>query len=85
MEVIIMQRIHHKHRLSIDIDPEEHRLIRVNAAIHNQTIREYVLGAVRKQLNQKIENEDLYLMTTEIGPVLKELWNNKKDSVYDKL
>lgn len=80
-----MQDTYHKHRLNIDISPEEHCLIKINAAIHNQTIKEYVLEAIRRYTNQKIENEDLRSMTTGIGHVLKELWNNKRDSDYDKL
>lgn len=80
-----MQRIYHKHRLSIDISPDEHRLIKINAALRNKTIREYVLEAIKKHLGQKIENEELYSMTTNISPALKELWENKKDSDYDNL
>jgi uncharacterized protein (DUF1778 family) len=72
-------------RLSIDIDPEEHRLIKISAALHNQTIKEYLLEAIRKYIREEMENEHLRSMTSEISQSLQKLWNNKKDSDYDKL
>lgn len=74
-------------RLSIDVLSDEHRQIKAYAALHGMTIREYVLASVREQLRQEAEERDLLAMTTHLGqdPVLRKLWDNEKDSVYDKL
>lgn len=72
-------------RLSIDIFPELHRKIKVYAALHGQTIREYVLESIQEHLEQ--EKEELMSLTAHLeqDPVLKEIWDNKKDAAYDKL
>lgn len=80
-----MTKTIHQNRLSIDVSPEEHRLIKINAILHNQTIREYVLEAIKRTLEEEDENKDMYSMTTNMGYVLKELWDNKKDAMYNKL
>ena len=74
-------------RLSIDIFPEEHRQIKIYAALHGETIREYVLESVRERLRQENENKELQALSMYLhqDPVLKELWDNKKDARYDKL
>ena len=76
-----------RERLSIDVLPEEHRQIKVHAALRGQTIREYVLESIREQLRQEKEARELEALTTRLDqdPVLKELWDNEKDAVYDKL
>ena len=68
-----------RNRLSIDIDPEEHQRIKVFAVLQGKTIREYVLESVRERLDRESEEKQLLAMTTQINPVLKEVWNNKKD------
>ena len=74
-------------RLSIDILPEEHRQIKIFAALHGETIREYVLEGVRERLRHEKENKELSILAIhpDQDPVLKELWDNKKDAGYDKL
>ncbi len=74
-------------RLSIDVLPEEHRQIKVYAALHGKTMREYVVESVRERLRQEDEERELSALTMHLGqdPVLKELWANKKDAAYDKL
>ena len=68
-----------RNRLSIDIDPEEHQRIKVFAVLQGKTIREYVLESIRERLDRESEEKQLLAMTTQINPVLKEVWNNKKD------
>ena len=41
-----------RNRLSIDVLPGEHRQIKAYAALHGQSIREYVLEGVRQQLRR---------------------------------
>lgn len=76
-----------RERLSIDVFPKEHRQIKAYAASHGKTIREYVLGCVRERLRKEAENKDLAALTANLDqdPVLKELWDNRKDAAYDKL
>jgi len=74
-----------RERLSIDVLPEEHRRIKAYAAIHGKTIREYVLESVQERLRHEKEESQLSAMTAQIGPVLKGLWNNKKDASYDQI
>ena len=73
-------------RLSIDVGPEDRRRIKMSATIHNETIREYVLKAVMERLQQDSKHtESLLSMNGDADPVLADLWNNEKDSAYDKL
>ena len=72
-------------RLSIDVGPEDRRRIKLSAAIHNETIRDYVLKAVMERLRNDLEHTELLSMTGYADPVLANLWNNEKDSAYDKL
>ena len=74
-------------RMSIEIDPKEHRQIKVFAALHGLSIREYVLESIRERLRAEQEMSGLSALTQDIKHdlVLKELWDNDKDSAYDKL
>jgi len=74
-----------RNRLSIDIDPEEHQRIKVFAVLQGKTIREYVLESVRERLDRESEEKQLLAMTTQINPVLKEVWDNKKDDIYNEI
>lgn len=74
-----------RNRLSIDINPEEHQEIKIFATLHGKTIREYVLESIRERLDRESEEKQLLAMTTQINPALKEVWNNKKDSIYDEI
>ena len=72
-------------RLSIDMRPEEHKAIKAYAALHEQSMREYVLEALREHIKQEGEEKQLRAMTNEPSLVLKELWDNEKDAAYDRL
>lgn len=72
-------------RLSIDVLPEERRKIKAYAALHGQTIREYVIESVRERLRMEAEESDLLAMTMNPSKVLKDLWDNDKDAAYDKV
>ena len=76
-----------RERLSIDVLPEEHRQIKVYAALHGETIREYVIESVRERLHQEAEKGELstLIMHLDQDPILKKLWNNKQDAAYDKI
>ncbi len=76
-----------RNRLSIDVLVEEHRQIKVYAALHGQTIREYVLASVRERLDREREGKELSALGMHLDqdPVLRKLWDNKKDAAYDRL
>ena len=76
-----------RERLSIDVLPEEHRRIKAYAALHGETIREYVIESVRERLHQEAEGRELSALTMNLNKdsVLKELWDNEKDAGYDKI
>ena len=74
-------------RLSIDILPEEHKQIKSIAALHGQTIKEFVLESIRERIRREKERSELSVLSMHPGKdaILKELWDNEKDSEYDKL
>ncbi len=72
-------------RNRLSIDPEEHQKIKVFAVLQGKTIREYVLESIRERLDRESEEKQLLAMTTQINPVLKEVWNNKKDDIYNEI
>lgn len=76
-----------RERLSIDVFPEEHKQIKVYAALHGETIREYVIRSVRERLRQEAEEGDLAALAGNLkqDPVLKDLWDNDRDAAYDKI
>ena len=76
-----------RERLSIDVLPEEHKRIKAYAALHGETIREYVIESVRERLRQEAEERELSALNRNLNqdPVLKELWDNEKDAAYDKI
>jgi hypothetical protein len=87
-EVMPMSVLHvHRERVSIDVNPAEHRRIKVCAALRGTTIRNYVLECVRERLRHEPKtttgvNAALHL---DEDPVLKEVWDNTKDAAYDKI
>jgi hypothetical protein len=74
-------------RMSIEVAPKEHRQIKAFAALHGLTLREYVLESIRERLHSEKESVELSALTGDLrhDPVLKDLWDNGKDAVYDKL
>ncbi len=74
-------------RISIDVSPEVRRRLRVAAANRDVTIRQYVLEAIEGKLQADLgdEREEHLALTAKTDPVLAELWDNPKDSMYDDL
>ncbi|MGH2614383.1 MAG: hypothetical protein ACRDJC_04030 [Thermomicrobiales bacterium] len=73
-------------RLSLEVEPSLHRLLRLAAAAHDQTIGQYVLEAIKERLVQD-RNDDAgtTIVMAAADPVLAELWDNAKDAEYDRL
>ena len=74
-------------RISLDVQPEEHRQLKVLAALHGRTMREYILGCLRERLHHEQELKEVAILSTHLDadPVLKDLWDNKRDAAYDHL
>ncbi len=74
-------------RISVDVPPEIRRRLRLAAAKRDLTVRQYVLEAIEEQLREDLgeESEGVLNLTAKADPVLAELWDNRKDSEYDRL
>jgi len=74
-------------RISLDVRTDEHRRIKASAALHGQSIRQYVLESVWERLRHEREASDLSTLTGALAqdPVLKKLWENDRDAAYDAL
>jgi uncharacterized protein (DUF1778 family) len=74
-------------RISIDVRPELRRRLRVAAAKHDQSVRQYMLEAIEERLREDLasETEAMLTLTAKTDPVLAEVWDNKKDAEYDRL
>lgn len=73
-------------RISIDVDPDFRRRVRVAAAQREVSVRDYVLGALEAQLREDASGEDRVAPLNWLAdPVLAELWDNPFDARYDEL
>ncbi len=74
-------------RVSIDVQPELRRRLRLAAAKRDLTVRQYVLEAIEERLREDLgdEGEGMLALTAKADPVLAELWDNKRDAEYDRL
>ena len=74
-------------RISVDVLPEVRRRLRLAAAKRDLTVRQYVLEAIEERLREDLgeEDEGMVTLTAKADPVLAELWDNPKDSEYDRL
>ncbi|MBI4522464.1 MAG: hypothetical protein HY695_01485, partial [Deltaproteobacteria bacterium] len=61
--------------------------LRLAAAKHDLTVRQYVLEAIEERLREDLgeQDEGMLTLTAKADPVLAELWDNPKDSEYDRL
>jgi uncharacterized protein (DUF1778 family) len=74
-------------RISVDVLPEIRRRLRLAAAKRDLTVRQYILDAIEERLREDLgdENEGMLALTRKADPVLAELWDNRRDSAYDRL
>ena len=74
-------------RISVDVLPEVRRRLRLAAAKRDVTLRQYVLEAIEDRLQEDLGDhpEETSALTAKTDPVLAELWDNAKDSAYDRL
>ena len=74
-------------RISVDVLPEVRRRLRLAAAKRDVTVGQYVLEAIEEQLREDLgdDDEETLALTRKTDPVLADLWDNVKDSAYDRL
>ena len=74
-------------RISVDVLLEMRRRLRLAAAKRDLTVRQYVLYAIEERLREDLgdDSEGVLALTVKADPVLAELWDNGKDSEYDRL
>lgn len=74
-------------RISIDIEPEARRRLRIAAAKRDVSVRRYVLEAIQERLREDLggDAEAVLGLTATNDPVLAELWDNERDAEYDRL
>jgi plasmid stability protein len=67
--------------LSIEVDPELRRQLKIVAARHDVSVRDYVLTAVRQAL--EAEEQESWARLSE--PSFARDWDIEGDEVYDRL
>ena len=74
-------------RISIDVQPEIRRRLRLASAKRDLTIRQYVLEAIEDRLREDLggDAEGMLALTAKADPVLAEVWDNRRDAEYDRL
>ena len=74
-------------RISIDVQPDIRRRLRLAAAKRDLTLRQYVLEAIEDRLRQDLGDraDPILALATKTDPILAEVWDNRKDAEYDRL
>ena len=82
-----MQGAAKRPRISLDVDSEVRRRIRLAAAKRDVSVRQYLMDALRERLREDLgdDSEGLVALTAKADPVLAVLWNNDRDAAYDRL
>ena len=82
-----MESAANRPRISLDVLPEVRRRLRLAAAKRDVTVRQYVIEAVEERLREDLGDaeEEMLALTRKTDPVLADLWDNVKDSAYDRL
>ena len=82
-----MQSSPKRPRISVDVLPAVRRRLRLAAAKRDVSVQQYVIEAIEEQIREDLgeEDEGAMSLTAKSDPVLAELWDNPKDSAYDRL
>jgi len=82
-----MQGAAKRPRISLDVDSEVRRRIRLAAAKRDVSVRQYLMDALRERLREDLgdDSEGLVALTAKADPVLAALWDNDRDAAYDRL
>src|SRR5438034_11806980 len=76
-------------RISIDVQPELRRRVRLAAARRDLTVQQYLREAIEARLRDDLTGDDAGNATLDLSattdPVLAKLWDNPRDAEYDRL
>lgn len=73
-------------RISLDVASDLRRRLRLAAAKRDQTITQYLMEAIEERLREDLsESESSSVLSAKTDPVLATLWDNPRDSEYDRL
>ena len=74
-------------RVSVGVLPAVRRRPRLAAAKRDVSVQQYVIEVIEEQLREDLGEEDerALTLTAKSDPVLAELWDNPRDSSYDRL
>jgi hypothetical protein len=74
-------------RISLDVEPEIRRRLRLAAAKRDLTVRRYLLEAIEERLREDLgdDGDPVLTLTAQTDPVLAALWDNRRDGAYDRL
>jgi len=74
-------------RISIDVQPDLRRRLRLAAAKRDLSISHYILQAIEERLREDLgdDAEAVLALNAKSDPVLSELWDNAQDAEYDRL
>jgi uncharacterized protein (DUF1778 family) len=74
-------------RISVDVQPEVRRRLRLAAAKRDLSVRQYILEALEERLREDLAGDTgtVLALTAKADPVLATLWDNDRDAEYDRL
>jgi hypothetical protein len=55
-------------KLSVEVEPELRRRVKIAAASKDQPIREWIVGAIRHELENEVEEDELILPPAGVKP-----------------
>lgn len=81
-----MQGAAKRPRLSLDVDGELRRRLRLAAAKRDVSVGRYVIDTLEARLREDLgEDDDAVGLSAKTDPVLADLWDNTRDAEYERL
>lgn len=71
-------------RVSIDVQADTRRRLRLAAAKRDMSVARYILEAVESRLLEDLGEDEGAPLSAKSDPVLAELWDNPRDAAYDQ-
>jgi uncharacterized protein (DUF1778 family) len=71
-----------KPRIVVEVDPELRRRIKMAAAAHDETIREYMVTVVLRRLEEDVASSSWSALSSV---AFARDWDSQEDAVYDQL
>jgi macrodomain Ter protein organizer (MatP/YcbG family) len=74
-----------KQKLTIDLTSEEYQKLLAYAQTKGKSLKDIVIESIANQIALDKEQQDLSKLTNQIPLFVQEIWDNDKDSEYDKI